>query len=101
MYLNATSLDNKLDEFKTVVDTYRPKIIDVSETWFKSYSVVNVPGYNIYRRDRSDGRRGGCACIYAENSIDSYELNDVGFNLSKIEQIWAVVKRKVFDWLSL
>ena len=63
MYLNATSLDNKLDEFKTVVDTYRPKIIGISETWFKNYSVVNVPGYNIYRRDRSDGRRGGGVCI--------------------------------------
>ena len=43
MYLNATSLNNKLDELKTLVDTYRPKIIGVSETWFKSYSVVNVP----------------------------------------------------------
>jgi hypothetical protein len=43
MYLNASSLDNKLDELKTVVDTYRPEIIGVSETWFKSYLVVNVP----------------------------------------------------------
>jgi len=38
-----------------------------------------------------DGRRGGGVCLYINNSIDSFELSDVGFNLSKIEQIWAVV----------
>ena len=59
MYLNATSLDNKLDEFKVVVDTYGPQIVAVSETWFKSISIVNVKGYNLYRKDRGDGRRGG------------------------------------------
>ena len=64
MYLNATSLDNKLDEFKLVVNTYQPMLIGVSETWFKSFSIVNLPNYNIYRRDRSDGRRGGGVCIY-------------------------------------
>jgi hypothetical protein len=50
MYLNATSLDNKLDEFKVVIETYGPKKIGVSETWFKSYSIVDVNGYNIYRK---------------------------------------------------
>ena len=58
MYLNATSLDNKLDEFKVVVSTHCPHLVAVSETWFKSYSVFNVPGYNLYRKDRNDGRRG-------------------------------------------
>ena len=32
MYLNVTSLENKLDEFKVVLSTYRPKIKAVSET---------------------------------------------------------------------
>ena len=91
MYLNATSLENKLDEFKAVVDTYNPKIIAVSETWFKSNSVVTVPGYKVYRKDRNDGRRGGGVCLFVESSINSYELNDVGFNLSRIEQVWSVV----------
>ena len=90
MYLNATSLENKFDEFTVVVDTNRPKIIGISETWFKSTSVVNMQGYDLYRKDRSDGRRGGGVCLYIENSIDSFELND-GFNLSKIEQVWVVV----------
>ncbi len=75
MYLNATSLDNKLDEFKVVVDTYGPQIVAVSETWFKSISIVNVKGYNLYRKDRGDGRRGdgrrgGGVCLYISESID-------------------------------
>ena len=78
MYLNATSLDNKLDEFKVVVDTYGPQIIAVSETWFKSISIVNVKGYNLYRKDRSDGRRGGGVCLYIDESINSFELSDAG-----------------------
>jgi len=44
MYLNATSLENKLNEFKVVVDTYAPRIVAVSETWFKSISCANVKG---------------------------------------------------------
>lgn len=91
MYLNATSLDNKLDEFSVVIETYSPQIVAVSETWFKSISITNVKGYNLYRKDRSDGRRGGGVCLYIDEKIDSFELNDAGFNLSKIEQIWVVV----------
>ena len=52
---------------------------------------MNVKGYNLYRKDRGDGRRGGGVCLYISESIDSFELSDAGFNLSKIEQIWAVV----------
>jgi len=74
-----------------VLDTYRPNLVGISETWFKSNSIVTVPGYNAHRKDRNDGRRGGGVCLYIENSINSYELNDAGFNSSKVEQIWAVV----------
>jgi len=91
MYLNATSLENKLDEFKVVVETYCPKIVAVSETWFKNNSTSIVSGYNLYQRNRNDGRRGGGVCLYIDKTIDSYELNDVGFNLSKFEQIWAII----------
>ena len=64
MYLNATSLYNKLDEFKAVVETYYPRIISVSETWFKSKSIVNISGYHVYRRDSNDGRVGGGVCLF-------------------------------------
>ena len=59
MYLNATSLENKFDEFTVVVETNHPNLIGVTETWFKNVSVINLDGYNLYRKDRCDGRRGG------------------------------------------
>ena len=40
-------------------------------------------GYNIYRRDRNDGCRGGGACLYIDQSIESFKLSDaVRFNIS-------------------
>ena len=46
-------------------------------------------GYNLYRKDRNDGRRGGGVCLYTDRNIKSLELSDAVFNLNKIEQIWA------------
>jgi hypothetical protein len=93
MYLNATSLDNKLDEFKAILETNRPDIVAVSETWFKSTSVVNVRGYTIYRKDRMDGRRGGGVCLYISDSICSFQIIiDSRLELARVEQVWAALR---------
>ncbi|XP_065662573.1 uncharacterized protein LOC136085213 [Hydra vulgaris] len=92
MYLNATSLNNKFDEFKLVVATYNPTIISITETWFKPTSLCNLDGYCLYKKDRCDGRRGGGVCIYIDSKIISYELNGNAFTLSQIEHVWAVVQ---------
>ena len=91
MYLNTTSLENKFDEFNLLVDTYHPQVIAVGKTWFKIISIVNLNGYNLYRKDRNDGRRGGGVCLYIDRTIKSLELSDAVFNLGKIEHIWATV----------
>ena len=80
-----------MDEFKAVIETYDPGIIAARERWFKSKSIFNISGYHVYRRDRNDGRVGGGVYLFIENSIDSFELNDPVFKLSKIEQVWSVV----------
>ena len=74
-----------------VIENFKPKIIAVTETWFKNTSITNIDGYTLYRKDRSDGRRGGGVCLYIDNFIDSYELNDPGINICKLEQIWSVI----------
>ena len=83
MYLNATSLDNKLDEFKAVFDTYHPGIIAVNETLFRSKSIFNISGYHVYRSDRNDGRVGGGVCLFIENQlIDSqYQIQLIRLSL--------------------
>ena len=63
MYTNATSLNNKFAEFSTEVETRNPDIIMICETWCTENSIVSLPGYNLFRKDRSN-RVGGGVCIY-------------------------------------
>ncbi len=74
-----------------VIEQYKPNIVAVTETWFKHNSVTNIESFCLYRKDRSDGRRGGGVCLYIDNAVDSYELNDAGLNLCKLEQVWTVI----------
>ena len=91
MYTIATSLENKMNELKLLSELERPHIIAVTETWFKSTSLVGLDGYDMYRKDRADGRRGGGVIIYVNQTITSYEPFDVCFNVSKLEQTWSVL----------
>ena len=57
-YTNATSLNNKFSQFEAEINLYDPDIIMVCETWWKEHSIVNLSGYNLFRKDRID-RTGG------------------------------------------
>jgi hypothetical protein len=46
------------------------------ETWFKNSSIICVNGFNVYRKDRLDGRRGGGVALYIDRDIESYELKE-------------------------
>ena len=62
----------------------------VTETWFKQNSVANVDGFCLYRKtDQTDEE--AAVCVYINDSFDSYELNDAGLNICKLEQVWAVI----------
>jgi hypothetical protein len=91
LYTNATSLENKMEEFKATCDLSKLSVVGVTETWFRSSSIVAMDGYKVYRRDRNDGRRGGGVVLYIDSQITSYELNDVCFQIRKVEQVWCVV----------
>ena len=65
-HVNARSLYPKLDEINYIVMKHDFDIFCISETWlgdqFKN-SDVDIPDYDIYRKDR-DGALGGGVCIY-------------------------------------
>ena len=73
MHLNIRSLmaPHKLKDlidFSTVVHDF--DIITLSETYLDhtiTNEAVNIPGYDLYRRDRS--RNGGGVCTYIKNII--------------------------------
>ncbi|ESN92775.1 hypothetical protein HELRODRAFT_164888 [Helobdella robusta] len=91
MYFNATSLDNKMDKFRVVIETHHPSIIGVSETWFKDSPIVNINNFKVYRKDRNDGRCGGGMCLFINSPFNSYEVTDGVFSRSNVEQVWAVI----------
>ena len=62
----------------------------ISETWWSETSATNIVGFNFYRSDR-DGKGGG-VCIYVNNNIKSYIIEDELLNSRVIEQIWCVVE---------
>ncbi len=91
-YTNATSLTpEKLDELRAECIDTSYDVRFVTETWFNDQSIINIEGYDCFRKDRSN-KRGGGVCIYTSSSgsfsfrgVNDEQLNSVG-----IEQVWCV-----------
>ena len=70
-HVNCQSLFAHLDEFRSFFETKKYHIICLSETWFKqtvSDQLMNLSGYQIFRRDRS-GKNGGGVAFYLTKSL--------------------------------
>ncbi|XP_065672152.1 uncharacterized protein LOC136089977 [Hydra vulgaris] len=79
-----------MEEFKILCKLKKASIAGITETWFQNSSIVQIEGYRVYNKNRSDGRKGGGVALYIENNLTSYEIS-IGNQDSKVEQIWAVV----------
>ncbi|CAB4028557.1 Hypothetical predicted protein, partial [Paramuricea clavata] len=81
--INARSLNNKLRDFQSMVYTSDCDVVVVSESWLTP-SVLNkeiLPnGYDIYRCDRQDGKRGGGVLIAIKNEIESKRRKELESN---------------------
>ncbi len=88
-YTNATSLNNKFDDFTAQIDIHKPHAIFVTETWWDETSTKNVEGYTLFFRDR-DGRGGGVA-LYVLTELYPISVNIDQLNSKTIEQIWCFV----------
>ena len=75
-----------MSELQFKVDTTKPGIVSVTETWAKSDksdAAYSLKGYNLYRNDRSDGFGG--TILYIKDGIDQRvcrPLNTEGFDNS-------------------
>ncbi|XP_065681383.1 uncharacterized protein LOC136095090 [Hydra vulgaris] len=54
-------------------------------------STTNIPGYNLSRKDRQFSR-GGSVCIYIQENIKSYEINEKYLINENIEQVWCLIE---------
>lgn len=60
---NANNLKTNGTEFKLVVDSLKPDIVCIQETFLTSRDIFDIPGYNCIRRDRGQGAGGGVATL--------------------------------------
>ena len=87
VHLNVRSLLGKMDQLRLLCDRNGADIITLSETWLNKDiddSEIELPGYSIIRRDRSE-RTGGGVIIYIREGLVFTERNDLHNNN---EAIW-------------
>lgn len=83
--INARSLKvvkknySKMSQFNSVLEIARPHLVAVTETWLNND--VNdcefLKGYQIFRRDRNDGKIGGGILLLAHNDINIMRRADL------------------------
>ena len=70
IHFNCRSLLHHIDELRLIFTGNHPLLIAISESWLND-TVVNsevaISGYQIFRLDRSHGRRGGGVAVYLLN----------------------------------
>lgn len=70
MHINIRSLLPKMDLFVALAHSTNPDILAVSESWLRKSSKnseVSIPGYNIYRQDRTT--KGGGVIFYCRQAL--------------------------------
>lgn len=78
---NARSLANKKTDLEQLIYLYQPHIICITETWFNEKVNFSIYDYNIYRKDRPNGRGGGVAIMVKREILTSaleIKLSDPG-----------------------
>ena len=96
MTINAQSLKNKMDEFKSVIDREKPHIISVTETWGKEWmgdAIFSVKDYNYYRDDR-EVKGGGGTLLYISKKLGQRAckpLNEAAHENHFDSNIWCWV----------
>ncbi|XP_068707424.1 uncharacterized protein [Montipora foliosa] len=70
IHFNCRSLLHHIDELRLIFTGNHPLLIAISESWLNDTVVnsdVSISGYQIFRLDRSHGRRGGGVAVYLLN----------------------------------
>src|SRR5437868_1135217 len=103
--INFQSLANrdKWTSLAELIDDYNVDVIFGTETWLKSdiltTEIFALSDFNVYRKDRATGNRGGGVLIAVKKSIISCasEMNDTVDG----EQIWCSIKLDMANTIHL
>lgn len=89
MSWNANSVRNKQAELHDVLSKYDIDVALLQETFLKSSHRYSIPGYVVYRNDRTPGSGGGTAVLVRKNIthnvLPSSRLNNIEHTSIQIE----------------
>ena len=93
--LNIQSLKPKVLELRQELARNRYDLIVLTETWMRPSTLnrlINIPGYDIHRRDRPDKTGYGGVAIVTNELLTYREIpQPSASDNSKLESLWAVV----------
>lgn len=101
-HLNIRSITPKREQLEHLLINSNIDFLGLTETWLKSSSpeaAVTLQGYNVYRRDRLQGRGGG-VLLYVKDAIkctqiivpDEISIEFIGVNMSlSVEMSFTVI----------
>ena len=68
-YLNFRGYMSKKSSFESIINSFdqKPNVIGVGESHYRHNKKVNLPGYQLYTRNRTEKSQGGIATLVLEN----------------------------------
>ena len=90
---NAQSLQFKMDELRQVIKEKGVQIVTITESWGQPWkeATLELEGFTMYRKGRSDGREGGGCIIYISKELKSFTCRELE-NSQGDDAIWCWVK---------
>ncbi len=71
-HFNPGSAISNISEIRQLFHNVEMHVICISESWYKDWHTaghVEIPGYQVIRADRRDGRRGGGVAMYVDSNL--------------------------------
>ena len=93
-FANVQSLRAKFDELYAFVEDSKPAVVGITETWLNedfSDAEFSIPGYVMYRQDRTDTYkgRGGGVLLYVNTTLNSIERSDLHGDF--VNSVWCQI----------
>jgi hypothetical protein len=89
---NVRKLDNKLVELQEITLLNNAKVVCITEMWLTMQipdHIIAMPGYNLFRNDRTHTVGGG-VCMYIHNSIPCKQLEECIED--QVEALWMLLR---------
>lgn len=91
-FLNVCSLRRKVQEVQQLISSRGIHVMGLAETWLTDSTTdgeVDIPHFNIYRKDRPGSSRGGGVALYCHESLSVRRRVDL--EKDALELLWIEV----------